>query len=155
MTILALVAMALAAAAAPAAAPAPDLAALAAEVRAAETAFAKSMADRDHAAFASHLADEAVFFSGKVLRGKAAVAEGWKRLYEGPKAPFSWEPEKVEVLDSGTLALSSGPVFAPDGKRAGTFNSIWRREPGGGWKIVFDNGCPPCDCGAAAEKPAP
>lgn len=26
------------------------------------------------------------------------------------EAPFSWEPAQVEVLDSGTLALSSGPV---------------------------------------------
>jgi ketosteroid isomerase-like protein len=157
MTFLALVAVAMAAAAAPlpAAPSAPDLATLAAEVRAAETAFAKSMADRDHSAFTAHLADEAVFFSGKVLRGRAAVAEGWKRLYEGPKAPFSWEPEKVEVLDSGTLALSSGPVRDPDGKRVGTFNSIWRREAEGRWKIVFDNGCPPCDCGAAEAKPAP
>lgn len=135
-----------------AAANTPDLDALAAEVRATETAFAKSMADRDHAAFVAHLSDEAVFFSRAVLRGKTAVAEGWKPLYQGPKAPFSWQPEKVEVLESGTLALSSGPVFSPEGKRVGTFNSIWRREADGRWKIIFDNGCPPCDCGAAAPS---
>lgn len=128
---------------------------LAAQVRAAETAFARSMADRDHAAFVSHLSEEAVFFSGRVLRGKAAVASDWKRFYEGPKAPFSWEPEHVQVLDSGTLALSSGPVRDPGGKRVGTFNSIWRLESDGRWKIVFDNGCPPCDCGAAASPAKP
>jgi len=137
------------AAVSPAPSPGPT-AELAAQVRATEIAFAKSMADRDHAAFTAHLADEAVFFGRGVLRGKTAVAEGWKRLYEGPKAPFSWEPEKVEVLASGTLGLSSGPVYDPDGKRVGTFNSIWRREADGQWRIVFDNGCPPCDCGAAA-----
>jgi hypothetical protein len=49
----------------------------------------------------------------------------------------------VEVLDSGTLALTSGPVFDPAGKRIGTFNSVWRRETDGAWKIVLDNGC---DC---------
>ena len=123
---------------------------LAAQVRAAETAFAKSMADRDHAAFAAHVADEAVFFGGRgVLRGKDAVVAGWKPLYEGPKAPFSWAPAEVEVLDSGTLALSSGPVFDPDGKRSGTFSSIWRLEKDGKWRVIFDKGCPPCDCGAA------
>jgi hypothetical protein len=53
------------------------------------------------------------------------------------------------VLDSGTLALSTGPVYAPDGQRSGTFNSTWRREKDGRWKIVLDNGCPPCECGAA------
>jgi hypothetical protein len=81
------------------------------------------------------------------LRGLKQVNDGWKRMYEGAKAPFSWEPEQVEVLDSGTLALSSGPVYDPDHKRIGTFNSVWRREPGGKWKIVFDKGCPPCNCG--------
>jgi hypothetical protein len=55
----------------------------------------------------------------------------------------------VEVLDSGTLAMTSGPVFDPAGKRTGTFNSVWRLEPSGEWKIVLDKGCPPCDCGAA------
>jgi ketosteroid isomerase-like protein len=114
------------------------------QVRNTEAAFAKTMADRDHAAFASFLADEAVFFGGKgVMRGKAAVAEDWKRFYAKPEAPFSWRPEDVEVLDSGTLAMTSGPVFDPAGKRIGTFKSVWRREADGSWKIVLDSGC---DC---------
>jgi len=112
-----------------------------------ERAFAKTMADRDHAGFASFLSDEAVFMSdGQSLRGKPAVAAGWKRFYDAPQAPFSWEPDRVEVLDSGSLALSSGPVRDPQGKRVGTFNSVWRRDANGVWKIVFDKGCPPCDC---------
>jgi ketosteroid isomerase-like protein len=120
---------------------------LAAQVRAAETAFAKSMADRDAAAFAGHVAEEAVFFGRGLLRGKAAVVAGWKPYFDGPQAPFSWAPEQVEVLESGTLALSSGPVYDPSGKRSGTFNSVWRLEPDGRWRVVFDKGCPPCDCG--------
>lgn len=116
-----------------------------AEVRERERAFAKTMADRDHAAFVAFLSDEAVFFGGKgPLRGKKAVAAAWKPFYEGAKAPFSWAPDTAEVLDSGSLALTSGPVFDPEGKRTGTFNSIWRREADGQWRIVFDRGCPPC-----------
>ena len=133
-----------------ASAPSPAKAA-ADEVRATETAFAKTMAARDHAAFAAMLADETIFFgSTRVLRGKAAVSEGWARFFEGPDAPFAWGPERVEVLESGRLALSTGPVFDPAGHRTGTFNSIWRREDDGRWRIVFDNGCPPC--AAAAGK---
>jgi len=118
------------------------------EVRGVERAFAKTMADRDHAAFVSFLADETVFMpeGPNALRGKQAVAAAWKRFYDAPQAPFSWEPEKVEVLDSGTLALSTGPVRNPQGQRVGTFNSIWRKE-NGAWKIVFDKGCPQCECG--------
>ena len=125
------------------AAPTPQSATdLQAEVRATERAFAKTMADRDHQAFTSFLADEAIFFGGATpLRGKAAVAAGWKRFYDAPQAPFSWDPEIVEVLDSGTLALSSGPVKDPQGKVIGVFNSIWRREAHGRWRVVFDKGC--------------
>lgn len=118
------------------------------QVRRTEAAFAKTLADRDHAAFQKFLAAETVFMSGGVAtRGAAAVAARWKRFFDAPSAPFSWAPEFVEVLDSGTLAMSSGPVRDPSGKRTGTFNSVWRREADGQWKIVLDNGCPACDCG--------
>jgi ketosteroid isomerase-like protein len=121
------------------------------QLRQAETAFAKSMADRDHAAFTRHLSPETVFFGGRgVLRGNAAVAAAWKRFFDGAQAPFSWSPAEVEVLDSGTLGMTSGPVLDPAGARIGTFNSLWRRDKDGFWKIVFDKGCPPCDCPAAA-----
>ncbi len=116
------------------------------ELRAAERAFAKTMADRDHQAFSSFLADETIFIGRAVLRGKAAVAEVWRSFYEGPQPPFSWDPDLAVVLDSGTLGLTSGPVLDPSGKRVGTFSSTWRREPDGRWRIVFDKGCPPCEC---------
>jgi ketosteroid isomerase-like protein len=115
------------------------------QVRDTESAFARTMADRDFAGFQSFLADETVFFGAKPLRGKATVAERWKKFYDGAQAPFSWAPETVEVLDSGTLALSSGPVRDPGGKLVGTFSSIWRREAPNTWRIVFDKGCDVCE----------
>jgi ketosteroid isomerase-like protein len=118
------------------------------QVRRTEAAFAKTMADRDHATFRKFLAEEAVFMSGgQATRGAEAIAARWKRFFDAPAAPFSWAPEFVEVLDSGALALSSGPVRDASGKRTGTFNSVWRREADGRWKIILDNGCPACDCG--------
>jgi len=118
------------------------------QVRRTETAFAKTLADRNPAAFASFLSKETIFMSnGRATRGQREVSERWKSYFDGPTAPFSWEPEQVQVLDSGTLAMTSGPVRDPSGKRIGTFNSVWRREAKGQWKIVLDNGCPACDCG--------
>ena len=115
------------------------------QVRSHESDFARSMAERDFAGFQALLSDEAVFFSGQpgaeALRGKAAVAAHWQRWFEGPKAPFSWEPEKVEVLESGTLALSTGPVYDPNGRQIATFTSIWRKEGAAKWRVVFDKGC--------------
>jgi len=125
--------------------PLPSAEALAQEVRETEAQFAASMAKRDFNAFSTFLSDEAIFFSGKgVLHGKHEVAEFWRRFYEKPEAPFSWEPEKVEVLESGTLALSSGPVRDPSGKLVATFTSIWRREGQGKWRIIFDKGNDVC-----------
>src|SRR5687767_10138359 len=113
------------------------------QVRAAETAFAKSMADRKLGAFTALLADEPVFFGGKgVMRGKNAVAADWKRFFDGPSAPFSWLPAEVEVLPSGNLGFTSGPVYDPKGQRIGTFNSVWQRQADGSWKVIFDKGCP-------------
>ncbi len=108
-----------------------------------ERAFAATMAARDHTAFASFLADDAVFLNGGrgELRGKRAIAEYWQRFYSAPQAPFSWRPDRVAVLDSGDLAYSTGPVAAPDGKLFARFYSTWRREPAGTWRIVFDDGC--------------
>jgi ketosteroid isomerase-like protein len=127
---------------------------LAADLRATEEAFAQTMDDRDHAAFASFLAEETVFFGGRgEIRGKAAVAEAWAPFFDGPEAPFSWQPDTAAVLDSGMLGLTSGPVFAPDGKRIGTFNSVWRRGPDGSWQVVFDRGCPDCECPPSSNPP--
>lgn len=118
---------------------------LANEVRQTEIAFAATMTERDLDAFVTFLAAEAVFVGGgSTLRGVEAIRDGWAQFFEGPEAPFSWQPEVVEVLDSGELALSSGPVRDPAGRLIGTFNSIWRKETDGAWRVVFDKGCPVC-----------
>lgn len=117
------------------------------QLRAAETAFAATMAARDLDAFAAHIADDAVFINGaRPLRGKAAIVEHWKRFYAGPRAPFSWKPELVEVTDSGRLGYSEGPVSNPDGVVVARYVSTWRLDAAGRWKIVFDNGYDVCNC---------
>ena len=115
-----------------------------AEVFAAERAFAKAMADRDFTAFGRHVAGDTLFFgTAKVHRGRDAVLAAWKAFFDGPQVPFSWEPDQVEVLDSGQLALSTGPVRNPQGQVVARFNSIWMRQPDGRCLVVFDKGSPP------------
>lgn len=123
----------------------PDVAGLRRQASDTERAFARTMATRDFAAFTSFLSDEAVFLaSDTTLRGKREVAERWKRYFEAPAAPFSWEPARVEVLASGRLALSTGPVRDPSGKLVGTFTSIWRLDGPATWRIIFDKGDAGC-----------
>lgn len=111
-----------------------------------ERAFAKTMADRDFNAFKKFLSAEAIFMSGpKPLRGKQRIADAWKPYFDAAEAPFSWDPDRVVVIDSADLAFSSGPVTGPDGAVIGIFNSVWRLETDGVWRIVFDKGGCACD----------
>ena len=144
--VLPVLACAMTFAACTAAAGEPGLEQLSQQVENTERAFAKTMADRDFEAFTSFLSTETIFFSGETaLRGSAQVSEAWKPYFEEAAPPFSWEPEIVEVLDSGTLALSSGPVLDATGNRVGTFNSIWRLDESGDWKVIFDKGNKFCE----------
>jgi len=120
-------------------------------LRATEIAFAKSVADGDSARFATFIADDAVFLSEPTLRGKTAIVQGWS-IFFGEGAPkIEWAPNDAEVNDSGDLGITRGPytvtVTAKDGTTRvskGTFMSIWRRQPDGSWKIIFDGGSPGC-----------
>jgi ketosteroid isomerase-like protein len=111
------------------------------EVRDREIAFAGTMEDRDFDTFLTFISPEAVFFSGNdPRRGHDAISKAWAPDCDGEKAPFSWQPDVIEVLESGRLALSSGPVLDASGKLIGRFNSIWRKDEDGQWRVIFDKG---------------
>jgi ketosteroid isomerase-like protein len=124
----------------------PGAADAAAAVRARELAFARTMAERRFAAFGDFVSREAVFLGGgHPLVGREAIAARWQRFYEGPTAPFSWQPDDVVALASGTLAHSTGPVAGPDGAVDSRFYTIWRLESDGQWRVAFDNGYRSCE----------
>ncbi len=61
----------------------------AAEVRAREIAFAKTMEDRDLDAFLTFVSPEAIFFNGnEPIRGRDEIVQAWAPFFEGPAAPF-------------------------------------------------------------------
>jgi ketosteroid isomerase-like protein len=125
------------------------------DVRCNEIRFSQSVENQNLESFRSFIDADARFVGGEVSRGPDEVVAAWGTFFvaDGPK--IVWRPQIVEVLHDGSLALSRGvyrmTVTSETGKRTdhwGTFNSIWRRQDDGGWKIVFDAGSP------AAEAPA-
>lgn len=111
-----------------------------AQVIATERAFASTLSQRNLRAFLTFLSPDAIFFSGSsVERGPAQIAEQWAPYFQGPRAPFSWRPDDVQVLSDGRLALSTGPLLQ-GGHIVGRFNSVWRLEAPGVWHIIFDKG---------------
>lgn len=129
-----------------------DRAALVEQVRAAELAFAKTVADDRIDLFEGFLDPEAVFISGMTTtRGKAAIVESWRGSFGPGRPDFTWQPEVIELAPDATFALSRGPwVIRTADKRGrvkevkGVFSSIWRRQADGSWKVLYDAGCPPC-----------
>lgn len=112
-----------------------------------ERAFAATMANRDFEKFKTFISEEAIFFSGeKPLRGRQQIADAWEGFFKEANAPFSWEPEQVDVLESGKLAWSTGPVYDPEGKQVATFNSVWQLDASQQWRIIFDKGSDVCNC---------
>ena len=78
-----------------------------AEVFAAERAFARSMADRDFAAFGRHVAADAVFFgNAMVQRGRDAVLGAWRPFFDGAQAPFSWCAQHGRTLAGASPVVS-------------------------------------------------
>lgn len=122
------------------------------QVRQSEIAFAATVAARDKMRFAAMIAEDAVFVgSNGATRGRDAIVAAWAPFFEPTAPEFVWHPEIVELTEDGTLGLTRGP-WSIQGKDAqgkqveqsGTFNSVWRRQPGGGWLVTFDAGCSPC-----------
>jgi hypothetical protein len=81
------------------------------QVIAAETAFAKTMADRNYAAFLSHISSEAIFLSGgNVLRGRDATGHIGrsftpKRLHHSAGNRIGWGccPRAIWRIQAGQL----------------------------------------------------
>jgi len=105
------------------------------------------MQDRDFKAFSAFIADDAVFINaGSPLRGKAAILSHWRKFFDSPSPPFSWRPVIAEVIVSDGLGYTEGPVLAPDSTEIAKFYSVWKLQPDGDWKVVFDNGYDICNC---------
>jgi ketosteroid isomerase-like protein len=117
------------------------------DVRCQEIAFSRSVEMQDMSAFRSLIDNDARFVSGSVQRGVENVAAAWSVFFSDDGPRIKWRPQIVEVLADGTLALSRGPyqmiTESPEGEVTehwGTFNSVWRKQNDGSWKIVFDAG---------------
>jgi ketosteroid isomerase-like protein len=119
------------------------------QVRCREIAFSQSAESRDPVRFASFIDKDARFVGTTVTRGPEAVVTAWSAFFEAQGPAIRWRPQIVEVLSDGGLALSRGPyrVITQDeqGKQTehwGTYNSVWRIQSNGDWRIVFDAGSP-------------
>jgi ketosteroid isomerase-like protein len=123
-------------------APAQDPAAERVALMDVERAFARESVEKGTAAaFRDNLADEAVEIGGgQPLHGRDAIAKALEDPAGGPRTVLDWAPEDAAV--SGDLGYTWGRYTATtDGKAVhGKYMSVWRRAPGGSWKVIADIG---------------
>ena len=113
----------------------------------AEVEFSRSVENQDFEAFKSFLDPEVRFVTGNISRGPEEVGQGWASFFQPDASKIRWRPLIVEVVAGGTLAISRGPYrqtsVSDDGEEKiawGTFNSTWRLNADGEWKVLFDAG---------------
>ncbi len=110
-----------------------------------ERAFAKAATAKGiRDSFLEYFDDDAITFDPAPVSAKA-------QLRAGPSRPFTeheltWEPRTGDVAASGELGWLTGPSTfidrtKPQGQpRYGNYLSVWRRQPGGAWRVFIDVG---------------
>ena len=95
-------------------------------------------------AFRDFAADSAVLLRGSsIIKGRNRIFERYSASPTGGK--LSWEPDFIDVANSGDLAYTYGKyIFSSkdsmgnDLRNEGVFHTVWRRQEDGSWKYVWD-----------------
>ncbi len=83
--------------------------------------------------------------NNKLFKGKGEISEVFKNQNRSVKSSLTWEPDFVEVSAPGDLAYTyveyNYKTIDSTGKEnvsKGVFHTVWKRQPDGSWKYVWD-----------------
>ena len=114
-----------------------------------DRAFAQATAERGLEGFLSYVAGDASFFpaGAPIVTGKEAIGRLWSPLLTTPGVAITWEPLQANVSRAGDLGYTFGGYQltreTEEGETTielGSYVTIWKKEPGGAWKVVVDIG---------------
>jgi ketosteroid isomerase-like protein len=69
--------------------------------------------------------------------GLADFRAGWTQVFADPGFALTWETDKVVVMESGSIAYSSGTWHNQN--LHGAHLAVWQKQPNGLWKIIIDS----------------
>jgi uncharacterized protein (TIGR02246 family) len=116
-------------------------------IRAADAATLKSAKARDVDGAIAHYAEDASWLppNSPIIKGKAAIREGWAKLISSPGFNIDWQIKKLEIARSGDVAYT---IYAyqlafegPDGKPVadrGKDMAVWKKQADNTWKMAVD-----------------
>lgn len=112
----------------------------------AERAFARTSVERGvRESFLAFFADDGINFQPHPTKTREAYLTR-PAPPERPPVTLNWEPVFADVSRAGDLGYTTGPYRltdqSPERKptRHGYYFSIWKRPPGGAWKVALDVG---------------
>ena len=113
-----------------------------------EKAFAKMAKEEGiEKAFLTFASDDAVLMRNNCLIiGKDSIRKSFENsIQQNENISLSWEPDFVDVSSSGDLGYTYGKyiysVTDSIGKETvskGVFHTVWKRQPDGQWRFVWD-----------------
>jgi ketosteroid isomerase-like protein len=128
---------------------APESADIAAELLAADSAFARETAEGGAAAWAGWFeADGSMVRGTGEIRGRTAIREAMEPALSDTTVHFTWSPQRA-IHAGGDLGATIGTYriegVGPGAGAAvqeGMYLTLWRRQPDGSWKAAADLGSP-------------
>ncbi len=111
-----------------------------------DAGWARTLAARDPAAFASVVSEDALFAGrGGFVRGREGVRAAWSRWFEPGAPSFVWSPDGGGASAAGDLAWSTGTFRIEEtgaparaSRIEGRYVTVWRRDPDERWRALFD-----------------
>ena len=113
--------------------------------------FCREFTERGVDGWLAYFADDAVAFpsGGPITRDRKALEGHYRQLFGSGKVPLTWKPLGGEIAASGDLGFTYGTwemkTKDKDGRpvsRTGKYQTTWKKQRDGSWKIVADIGNP-------------
>ena len=114
------------------------------EIRETEQQFAKMVQEEGiHNAFVAFTAEDGVVMrNDQVYKGKNAIDTLYKNSHT---KTLTWSPDFIDVSSSGDLGYTYGTYkytfkdsTGTEKVNTGIFHTVWKRQPDGSWKFVWD-----------------
>ncbi len=136
-----------------------------AAIRAASAAWSAAAQAKDIDKSMSFYTDDAMQASqdAPVIQGKAALREGWQKMFQFDGPGLSFAAQTVNVAKSGDLATEYGTYLLETADKNGKFTDqkgkylvVWKKQADGTWKATMEmaNSDAPPPAPAPAAAPA-
>ena len=112
------------------------------ELKSADQNWSKASEAKNLDQFMSFVADDvyACGADGKWTHGKAAMRDGWSKMFADPGFKLSWTVDTAGVSEDGHFGYTRGTFQGSMGGKpmSGSYATVWEKGKDGKWRVVVD-----------------